>query len=161
MFACYTGLAYSDLKKLSDDEINIGIDGNKWIYTRRKKTNSAVRIPLLEIPLEIIQKYKDHPRIKGTNLLLPVFTNQKMNQYLKEIAKILNFNKKLSSHVARHTFATTVTLANGVPIESVSKLLGHTKLSTTQIYARIIDTKLSDDLRKINEITKTNNAKTS
>ncbi|WP_240032215.1 site-specific integrase [Psychroflexus aestuariivivens] len=154
-------MAYSDLKKLSADEINIGIDGNKWIYTRRKKTNSAIRIPLLKLPLEIIQKYKDHPRIKDTDLLLPVFTNQKMNQYLKEIATELKFNKKLSSHVARHTFATTVTLANGVPIESVSKLLGHTKISTTQIYARIIDTKLSDDFRKIKEITKTNNAKIS
>ncbi|MFD2697424.1 site-specific integrase [Mesonia sediminis] len=147
LFACHTGLAYSDLKKLSKNEITLGIDGKKWIYTRRQKTNTSLRIPLLELPLQIIQKYKDHPRVCKTDNLLPVFTNQRMNKYLKQIAEELNIKQALSSHIARHTFATTVTLSNGVPIETVSKLLGHTKLSTTQIYARIVDTKVADDLR--------------
>lgn len=154
VFACYTGLAYSDLKKLSKEEITIGIDGNKWIHTRRQKTNAVVRIPLLDLPLEIIKAYENHPRVKDSQNLLPVFSNQKMNKYLKEIAKKLSIKQRLSSHIARHTFATTVTLANGVPIESVSKLLGHRKLSTTQIYARIIDTKLSEDLRGITQLSK-------
>ncbi|QSS96281.1 site-specific integrase [Psychroflexus sp. ALD_RP9] len=157
VFACYTGLAYSDLKKLSKEEITIGIDGQKWIHTRRQKTNAVVRIPLLDIPLQIIKDFENHPRVKDSDNLLPVFSNQKMNKYLKDIAKKLGIKQRLSSHIARHTFATTVTLANGVPIESVSKLLGHRKLSTTQIYARIIDTKLSEDLRGISQSSKLKN----
>ncbi len=129
-----------------ENNLQIGIDGRKWIYTRRSKTNTPVRIPLLKFAEEIINRYQDHPKVETRNSLLPVYSNQKTNQYLKEVAKKVKIRKKLSFHTARHTFATTVTLANGVPIETVSKLLGHTKLSTTQIYARVIDSKISADI---------------
>ena len=95
----------------------------------------------------ILKKYENEANISG--LLLPVYSNQKTNQYLKDLAKLAKISKKLTFHVARHTFATTVTLSKGIPIETVSKLLGHTKLSTTQIYSRVLDQKLSDDMRKI------------
>lgn len=109
------------------------------------KTNTLLRIPLLEEAECILEKYKEHPRVSNSDLL-PVYSNQKTNQYLREITKAVKINKKLSFHAARHTFATTVTLANGVPIETVSKLLVYTKLSTTQIYARVIDSKISSDV---------------
>ncbi len=151
VFACYTGLAYGDVKVLNKNHLQIGVDGKKWIYMRRSKTNTAVRIPLLEEAERILDCYNDHPKIDGTEKLLPVYSNQKTNQYLKEIAKDLKIKKKLSFHTARHTFATTVTLANGVPIETVSKLLGHHKISTTQIYARVIDSKIADDMDNLRE----------
>jgi len=113
------------------------------------KTNTLLRIPLLEDAERILEKYKEHPRVNNSDILLPVYSNQKTNQYLREITKAVKINKQLSFHAARHTFATTVTLANGVPIETVSKLLGHTKLSTTQIYARVIDSKISNDMDKL------------
>ena len=145
MFCCYTGLPYGDVLELKKKHIQIGIDGKKWIYTRRMKTNTLLRIPLLEEAECILEKYKEHPRVSNSDLL-PVYSNQKTNQYLREITKAVKINKKLSFHAARHTFATTVTLANGVPIETVSKLLVYTKLSTTQIYARVIDSKISSDV---------------
>lgn len=118
---------------------------------RRTKTNTAVRIPLLEEAERILDCYNDPPRISGTEKLLPIYSNHKTNQYLKEIAEKVKIRKKLSFHTARHTFATTVTLANGVPIETVSKLLGHHKISITQIYARVIDSKLADDIDNLRE----------
>jgi len=151
VFACYTGLAYADVKALNKNHLQVGVDGKKWIYMRRSKTNTAVRIPLLEEAERILDCYNNHPRIDGTEKLLPVYSNQKTNQYLKEIAKKVKIRKKLSFHTARHTFATTVTLANGVPIETVSKLLGHHKISTTQIYARVIDSKLAGDMDNLRE----------
>ena len=126
--------------------MQIGIDGKNWIDTRRSKTNTAVRIPILKEAKEILDRYKGHPKIDGTEKLLPVYSNQKTNEYLREVTDKLKIKKKLSFHTARHTFATTVTLANGVPIETVSKLLGHTKISTTRIYARVIDSKISSDI---------------
>jgi len=146
VFCCYTGLPYGDVKVLKKKHIQIGVDGKKWIYTRRIKTNTMLRIPLLEEAERILEKYQDHPKVCSSDILLPVYSNQKTNQYLREITKAVKINKELSFHAARHTFATTVTLANGVPIETVSKLLGHTKLSTTQIYARVIDSKISSDM---------------
>lgn len=151
VFSCYTGLPYGDVKVLNKNHLQVGVDGKKWIYMRRSKTNTAVRIPLLEEAERILDCYKDHPRIDGTDNLLPVYSNQKTNQYLKEIAEKVKIRKKLSFHTARHTFATTVTLANGVPIETVSKLLGHHKISTTQIYARVIDSKIADDMATLRE----------
>ena len=139
---------------LKKKHIQIGVDGNKWIYTRRIKTNTMLRIPLLEEAERILEKYQDHPKVCTSDVLLPVYSNQKTNQYLREITKEVNIHKELSFHAARHTFATTVTLANGVPIETVSKLLGHTKLSTTQIYARVIDSKISSDIQRLQETIK-------
>ena len=146
IFSCYTGLTYADVKGLKNHHLQIGIDGKNWIYTRRSKTNTAVRIPILKEAQEILDRYKGHPKIDRTEKLLPVYSNQKTNEYLREVTDKLKIKKKLSFHTARHTFATTVTLANGVPIETVSKLLGHTKISTTQIYARVIDSKISSDI---------------
>lgn len=103
-------------------------------------------MPILPKALAILEKYADHPKSLADGTLLPTFSNQKLNSYLKEIADLCGIKKHLTFHTARHTFATTVTLSNGVPIESVSKMLGHTKLATTQIYARVLETKLSDDM---------------
>jgi site-specific recombinase XerD len=146
LFSCYTGLAYADVKKLKRSEIVPGIDGQKWIYTSRQKTNTDSRVPLLPKALELMVKYEDHPQCVDFGLLLPVLSNQKMNSYLKEIADSCGINKELTYHIARHTFATTVTLANGVSIESVSKMLGHKNIRTTQHYAKILDQKVSDDM---------------
>jgi site-specific recombinase XerD len=147
LFASYTGLSYADIAKLGEHHIRTGSDGEEWIIIDRTKNGSRCRVPLLPVAKNILQKYENYPLNVSKNLLLPVNSNQKMNAYLKEIADISGINKCLSMHVARHTFATTVTLTNGVPIETVSKILGHSSLQTTQIYARILDTKISADMK--------------
>lgn len=146
IFCCYTGLAYVDVEKLTREEITTGIDGEKWIWTSRQKTESTTRIPLLPPALEILDRYKDDPQCAIKKRLLPVLSNQKMNTYLKEIADACKITKKMTFHTARHTFATTVTLTNGVPIETVSRMLGHRNLKTTQHYAKILDLKVSEDM---------------
>src|SRR5690606_15107773 len=147
LFSCYTGLSYIDVKALTPDHLLKGIDGNEWLFTKRIKTDEKLKIPLLPQAKEIIKKYEDSAERRITKVLLPVYSNQKVNNYLKEICKACKINKKVTFHTARHTFATTVTLSNGVPIETVSKMLGHTKLSTTQIYARVLEKKVSEDMR--------------
>jgi site-specific recombinase XerD len=147
IFCCYTGLAYIDVKQLKRSEIIKGIDGQQWIFTTRQKTDTASRIPLLTQALQIIRKYENHPESADQDKVLPVLSNQKMNSYLKEIADICGINKELTFHIARHTFATSVTLANGVSIESVSKMLGHKNIRTTQHYAKILDSKVSEDMQ--------------
>ncbi|MGF7042623.1 site-specific integrase [Mucilaginibacter lappiensis] len=147
LFSCYTGLAYSDVYKLRASNIIIGVDGGKWINTIRQKTKSSTRLPLLQNALAILEKYKSHTRCLTNGTLLPILTNQKMNAYLKEIADLSGVNKKLTFHTARHTFATTVTLTNGVPIETVSKMLGHKSLKQTQHYAKVLDVKISNDMK--------------
>lgn len=158
LFSCYTGIAYVDIMELTNENILKGIDGNLWIETTRVKTNTAVRVPLLEVPENIISKYKTDIRAKSIDKLFPKISNQKLNSYLKEIADVCGIRKNLTFHMARHTFATTVTLTNGVPIESVSKMLGHTKLTTTQIYAKVIETKVSDDMNQLRSILKIKNS---
>ncbi len=148
VFACYTGLSYIDVKLLKEDNIVKGIDCGYWISTRREKNEQPVKTPLLDNASQILMKYNSHPE-KNNGLLLPVYSNQKVNLYLKEISCLLNIRKKLTFHSARHTFATTITLSNGVPIETVSKLLGHTKLSTTQIYARVLEQKVCVDIQNL------------
>lgn len=147
LFSCFTGLAYIDVKNLTKSHISIGIDGEKWIFTHRQKTESASKIPILPVTQMIIDKYEDHPQSVNQDKLLPILSNQKMNAYLKEIAGICKIEKELTFHIARHTFATTVTLTNGVPIESVSKMLGHKNLRTTQHYAKVLDKKVSIDMQ--------------
>ncbi|MDP5158278.1 MAG: site-specific integrase [Flaviramulus sp.] len=149
VFSCYTGLSYIDVKGLTSNQIVRGIDGNHWIFTKREKTNAMVKIPILPKALEIIYKYNTACEKIKNKILLPLYSNQKVNLYLKEIAKDCSIKKNISFHVARHTFATTVMLSNGVPIETVSKLLGHTKLTTTQIYARVVETKISEDVQNL------------
>lgn len=151
VFSCFTGLAYVDVQKLKRSEIGPGIDGERWIFTSRQKTEARSHIPLLPYAAAIIEKYKDHPACIQSDRVLPVLSNQKMNAYLKEIADICKIRKLLTFHIARHTFATTVTLSNGVPIESVSKMLGHKNLKTTQHYAKILDRKVSDDMKLLRE----------
>ncbi len=146
VFSCYTGISFSDINNLTRNNIMKGLDGQKWIFTFRNKTKTKVKIPLLDKALMIIEKYEDHLMVQITESLLPVITNVKVNLYLKEVAEICDIKKNLTFHMARHTFATTVILANGVPIETVSKLLGHTKIATTQIYARVLEDKLSKDM---------------
>lgn len=151
VFSCFTGLAYIDVKQLTRDNISLGIDGDKWIFKNRQKTDTTSKIPLLPTAQEIIEKYAEHPVCKNEKRLLPILSNQKMNAYLKEIADVCGINKDLTFHIARHTFATTVTLSNGVPLETVSKMLGHTNLKTTQHYAKILDKKISDDMMVLKE----------
>lgn len=147
IFSCYTGLSNIDVKNLMKNDIVKGIDGKDWIFTKRQKTDHPIKIPLLDVAENIIHKYKDE--MTNSDKLLLVYSNQKLNIYLKEIAKELKINKYLTFHSARHTFATTVTLSNGVPIETVSKLLGHTKLSTTQIYAKVLESRISSDINNL------------
>lgn len=116
VFSCYTGLAYCDLMRLTSTNISIGIDGGYWIMTSRRKTNQPVRVPLLPKALELIEQYKTDPRALAVGTVFPTLSNQKLNAYLKEVAKLCGITKNLTFHVARHTFATTVTLTNGVPI---------------------------------------------
>lgn len=146
IFCCFTGLAYADVKKLNRGDIVLGADGEEWVKTKRSKTDTRSNIPILPIAKVIIDKYKDNKLLKEKDLVLPVLSNQKMNAYIKEIATLAGITKNLTFHLARHTFATTVTLTNGVPIESVSKMLGHTNLKTTQHYAKILDMKVSKDM---------------
>jgi site-specific recombinase XerD len=146
LFQCYTGLAYRDLAELTPDNIQKGIDGRIWIYTRRRKTDVPCHIPLLPIAEKILAKYENHSCVFFTNKLFPVPSNQKMNAYLKELADLCEIKKKLHTHLARHTYATTVTLSNGIPMETVSKLLGHRKIQTTQVYAKVLDDKISAEM---------------
>ena len=152
LFSCYTGIAYVDIMELTNKNILKGIDGNLWIETTRVKTKTTVRLPLLEVPETILSKYKTDIRAIAIDKLFPKISNQKLNSYLKEIADLCGIKKNLTFHMARHTFATTVTLTNGVPIESVSKMLGHTKLTTTQIYAKVVESKVSDDMNHLRSI---------
>lgn len=147
VFSCYTGLAYIDVKKLKRAEIEGNDEMGFWIRTRRQKTGVRANIPLLEIPMSIIRNYCQLELLDAEEPILPILSNQKMNAYLKELADLCNIQKQLSYHVARHTFATTVTMMNGVPIETVSKMLGHKNIHTTQHYARIVDKKVGDDMK--------------
>ncbi|MDY7396607.1 site-specific integrase [Aureibaculum sp. 2210JD6-5] len=146
LFSCYTGISYGDIMHLNKNNIKLGMDGNNWIMSKRNKTGVPFKIPLLATVETLIEKYKNHPRTHFSNKLMPKLSNQRLNSYLKEIADLCRIKKNLTFHMARHTFATTVTLSNGVPIETVSKLLGHTKIATTQIYAKVIESKVSQDM---------------
>ena len=143
LFSCFTGLAYIDVFNLTPEHIKEGPDGKMWIMTHRQKTNTKVTVPLLPIPLEILKKYEGKCK---NGKVLPMLSNQRLNSYLKELADICGIKKHVTFHLARHTFATTITLANGMPMETVSKLLGHTQIKTTQIYARITNEKLRKDM---------------
>jgi len=149
LFCCYTGLAYIDIKQLKRNNIQTGIDGEDWIFTSRQKTDVDTRVPLLPFAKSLVEKYRNHPQCILNDTVLPVPSNQKLNAYLKEVADICGITKILTSHIARHTFATTVTLTNGVPIETVSKLLGHSNIKTTQHYAKILDLKVSSDFNAL------------
>lgn len=146
LFVCYTGYSYKQLYELTPQNVQLGIDGRKWIIkTRSKSKDSKENVPLLPVALEIVERYKKHPYCVANNKLLPVNTNQNYNFYLKELADLCGIEKNLTTHTARHTFATTIMLDNNVSFETVSKMLGHRDLKTTQIYAQITDTRISAD----------------
>ena len=159
IFSCYTGLSYIEVKLLKQTDIVKGIDGEDWVNVRRKKTNTPVKVPLLKEAKVILEQYSYYLNIDNEQRLLPVYANQKVNEYLKIIAKRVGLHKHLTFHVARHTFATTITLLNDVPLETVSKLLGHTKLSTTQKYARVVEKKISKDMTQLKAKLKMNSRK--
>ena len=151
LFCCYTGLSYSDVQKLTQDNISKGLDGEFWIFIDRTKTGSPSNVPLLPVADEIVRKYKKHPEAVNSGKLLPVISNQKMNAYLKEIAVVCGIKKHITFHMVRHSFATTVTLSNGVAIESVGSMLGHKNLKTTQIYAKVVQEKVSEDMKALKD----------
>ncbi|WP_031442721.1 site-specific integrase [Arenibacter algicola] len=151
VLCCFTGLAYVDIQSLRPDEIYQNEEGGFYIKSKRTKTDTGFTIPLLPTAVAIIEKYKDHPKVVNKDCVIPVLSNQKSNSYLKEIADRCNIKKNLTTHLARHTFATTVTLTNGVPIETVGKMLGHKNLRTTQHYAKIIDSKVEEDMKVLRE----------
>ena len=145
VFCCFTGLAFCDIKSLLRSNITTDSEGNTWIRKAREKTGEMSIIPMLAVPRKIAEKYAEHPVVLQKDVVLPVITNQKMNAYLKEIADLARVEKHLTTHLARHTFAT-LSLSNHVPIESISKMLGHSDIRTTQIYAKTQDKTIYEDM---------------
>jgi len=152
VFASFTGLAFIDVQQLSPEHIVKDNNGNLWIRKPRQKTKNMCNIPLLDIPLEILRKYADYPACKKKGVLLPVPCNQKMNSYLKEIADLCLIKKNLTTHTARHSYATSVCLANGVSIENVAKMLGHSNIKMTQHYARVLDSSILKDMNNVRDV---------
>ena len=151
VFCCFTGLAFIDVKTLTAANIEVGVNGNRWIRKQRSKSKQWAHIPLLPVPMKIIERYQADPGCQRKGVLLPVLSNQKMNAYLKEIADLCGIQKNLTTHCARHTFATTVTLANKISMESVSKMLGHSSLAMTMKYARILDSTIGLEMSQLAE----------
>ena len=148
VFSSFTGLSYIDLDNLKKENLFASFDGTTWIRINRNKTKETANIRLFDIPKMLIQKYAEsHP-----THIFPRLSNQKVNSYLKEIASICGIKKNLTFHVARHTMATTISLSNGLPIETLAKVLGHANVRTTQLYARITDIKLSQDMQNLSNI---------
>lgn len=149
IFAAFTGLAFIDVQQLAPEHIARDNNGNLWIRKPRQKTKNMCNIPLLDIPQEILRKYANHPTCRKKGVLLPVPCNQKMNSYLKEIADICMIRKNLTTHCARHSYATSVCLANGVSLENVAKMLGHSNIKMTQHYARVLDSSILRDMNHV------------
>ena len=149
IFAAFTGLAFIDVQQLAPEHIVRDNNGNLWIRKPRQKTKNMCNIPLLDIPQEILRKYANHPTCRKKGVLLPVPCNQKMNSYLKEIADICMIRKNLTTHCARHSYATSVCLANGVSLENVAKMLGHANIKMTQHYARVLDSSILRDMMQV------------
>lgn len=148
LFSCFTGIPYGDMCRLSDEDLVAVEDGTLWIKTSRKKTKISYEVPLLDIPLYILEKYRD---AAPEGKLLPMYSNNELNRTLKRIAAICGIERKLVFHCGRHTYATEITLSHGVPLETVSKMLGHSRISTTQIYAKVTDDKIDMDTRSLEE----------
>lgn len=148
---CWTGLAFIDVSELKEEHIIADNDGNLWIRKERHKTGIMCNVPLLDVPLGIIEKYKAHPLCLKRGILLPVLSNQKMNSYLKEIADCCGIKKNLSTHTGRHTFCSVVTLANNVSLENIAKMVGHTNTRMTQRYAKVLDQSILRDMQGVKE----------
>lgn len=149
VFCCFTGLAFIDVKLLTPEHLVKDNNGNVWIRKNREKTKNMCNIPVLSSAKQIIEKYSNNPQCMKNNVLLPVLSNQMMNSYLKELADICGIQKKLTTHVARHTCATVVLLANGVSLENVAKILGHANTKMTQHYAKVLDSSILRDIENV------------
>ena len=155
VFACWPGLAFADIFTLSPEHLEQDNNGDWWIrkgrvkLEHRRKASSISNVPLLPIPLAILKKYENSPVCVKRGTCLPVLSNQRMNSYLKEIADLCGVNKPLTTHAARHTFATTITLANNVPLQDVSAMLGHASTRMTQHYARVMTSSLKESMNKV------------
>ena len=147
LFSCYTGISYKDMRLLTKDNLSLTEDGTWWIRSARQKTKVEFEIPLLDLPLQILKKYRD--TVSGDRLL-PMYCNSTLNLYLKEIARICHIDRPLVFHAGRHTYATEITLSHGVPLETVSRMLGHSQIETTQIYAKVTDEKIDADTKALN-----------
>lgn len=150
VFYRFTGLAFCDIKSLKRSDITTDADGNMWIRKHREKTGELSVIPLLDVPRRLIEKYSNHPKVMLGGVVLPVISNQRMNAYLKEVADLAKINRRLTSHIGRHTFAT-LSLSNHVPIESISKMLGHSDIRTTQIYAKMQEKTIYEDMASMRQ----------
>ncbi|GHV23260.1 hypothetical protein FACS1894174_08890 [Bacteroidia bacterium] len=146
LFSCYTGIPYCDMCKLSDKDVSVAEDNVVWIKTFREKTGMDYEIPLLELPLLILERYRG---TASGGWLLPMYPNGELNRELKNIARICGITRRLTWHCGRHTYATEITLSQGVPIETVSRMLGHSQISTTQIYAKITNDKIDEDMKML------------
>ncbi|MCD7971057.1 MAG: site-specific integrase [Candidatus Azobacteroides sp.] len=149
IFCCFTGLAFIDVKQLSREHLVKDNNGTLWIRKNRQKTKNICNIPVLSVARKLIEKYSGSPECEKHGVLLPVLSNQKMNSYLKEIADLCGINKNLTTHVARHTAATVVLLANEVSMENVAKILGHSNTKMTQHYAKVLDSSILRDMEKV------------
>ena len=152
LFCTMTGLAFSDVQQLSQEHLVRDKDGKVWIRKTRQKTNNMCNIPLLQLPLRLIEKYADHQECKESERLFPVPSNQRMNSYLKEVADLCGITKKISSHTGRHSYATSVCLANGVSLDNVAKMLGHSDTKMTQHYARVLDSSIMKDMEGVEKL---------
>ncbi len=150
--SCYTGLAYIDIMELTTNNLMFGLNGMHWIVGNRKKSGQKYRVPVLPNAQYVLDKYAQNQEALAREKYFPYLSAQKVNKYLKEMAQALNISKNLTFYVARHTFASTVTMAHGVPIETISKMMGHTKISTTQIYAKLIDSKVGSDMENLKQV---------
>lgn len=150
LMSAFTGLAFTDVSQLTEDHIVTDNDGNKWIRKPRQKTKQMSNIPLLDVPLAIIEKYQGDKKAAKKGVLLPIPCNQVMNRYLKEIAEICKINKHLTMHTARHTYAT-LCLSQGVSLKNVSKMLGHASVKMTERYARVLDSSILHDMNAIRD----------
>ena len=158
VFACWTGLAFADIFTLSPEHLEQDNNGDWWIrkgrvkLEHRRKASSISNVPLLPIPLAILKKYENSPVCVKRGTCLPVLSNQRMNSYLKEIADLCGVKKQLTTHAARHSYATSVCLANGVSIENVAKMLGHSNIKMTQHYARVLDSSILKDMNNVRDV---------
>ena len=148
LFQCWTGLAFIDVSELKPEHLVTDNEGNIWIRKARQKTKIMCNIPVLPVAASILEKYKNVAECTGK--LLPVLSNQRMNSYLKEIADVCGLQKNLCTHSARHSYATSICLANGVSMENVAKMLGHADTSVTKHYARVLDQNIFKDMQKVN-----------
>ena len=148
LFACYTGISYGDMCALTEDNLSTAEDGTVWIKSFRNKTGNPFEVPLLELPLQILERYRG---IAPDGRLLPMYGNNEMNAALKQIASTCGISSSVHFHRGRHTYASEITLSQGIPIETVSRMLGHSRIKTTQIYAKVTNDKIDEDMRGLEE----------